>query len=627
MSATTRLTDWPVYDRPEDLPAVEAVPLSDRDLPSSTYELLVRAGTQWPDRRALTVLPSAARWADPDEWSFSDLLTRVHRIANALTGLGVGRSDAVAVLSPNTGDVLAATLAAETVGIAAPINPGLTGQQIEDLLRASDAKVLIAAGPNLAPTIWETARTLARELGLAAVLAVRPDGVDAEKPALEPIDGVVVGWLDDVAAAAEADKLLSTPPAATDTAGYFHTGGSTGTPKIAVHTHANEVTMAWILAACTSGDLVMLAALPLFHVNALMVTGIAPLFKGQHVVWAGPLGYRDPDLYPVFWKIIERYRVGAMSAVPTVYAVLGQVPIDADISSLTWPIVGAAPLPDAVRRQFHAHTGVELCEGYGLTEGTCACARSFPGAIRPDTVGQRMPYQGVKAVHIDEVTGVWTDLPTGETGVLVMSGPTVFPGYLRRGEDGLVPDPSGKIVDGWLDTGDLGSIDADEFVHLTGRAKDLIIRGGHNIDPAGIEDTLLAHPAVSGAAAVGRPDRHAGEVPVVYVTLRPGTRADNLVEWAAERVPERAAAPKDVYVIDEIPLTLVGKVYKPALRQDALRRVVDDEIAARGLDGVSASVTLELDQPIVEVSPGGRSDLDDLTAALDAYAFRWRYTS
>ena len=139
--------------------------------------------------------------------------------------------------------------------------------------------------------------------------------------------------------------------------------------------------------------------------------------------------------------------------------------------------------------------------------------------------------------------------------------------------------------DGWLDTGDLGTVDADGFVRLTGRAKDLIIRGGHNIDPAVIEEALLAHPAVSPAAAVGRPDRHAGEVPVAYVSLHPSASAgeEELRAWAADVVPEAAAAPKEVHIVDALPLTDVGKIFKPALRADVARRLVAGELTATGL--------------------------------------------
>ena len=149
--------------------------------------------------------------------------------------------------------------------------------------------------------------------------------------------------------------------------------------------------------------------------------------------------------------------------------------------------------------------------------------------------------------------------------MLAISGPTVFPGYVtERGRDGYVLDGRGKLVDGWLDTGDLARVDADGFVYLSGRAKDLIIRGGHNIDPAVIEDALLAHPAVAAAAAVGRPDPHAGEVPVAYVTLAAGASVgeDELRAWASARVAEPAAAPKIVTVLDTLPVTAIGKPYK-----------------------------------------------------------------
>ncbi|MEV4088978.1 long-chain fatty acid--CoA ligase, partial [Nonomuraea fuscirosea] len=201
------------------------------------------------------------------------------------------------------------------------------------------------------------------------------------------------------------------------------------------------------------------------------------------------------------------------------------------------------------------------------------------GRARPGSVGLRLPYQRIKAVAVDPGSGDWSDLPAGAEGLLVISGPAVFAGYLRDGE----PSRDGVVRDGWLDTGDHGSVDHDGYVYLTGRVKDLIIRGGHNIDPAVIETALLTHPQVSAAAAVGRPDRHAGEVPVAYVTLRAaGPTPQELREWAAARVPEAAAAPKEVIVVDRIPLTEVGKVFKPALRDDAARRLVARELAALG---------------------------------------------
>jgi fatty-acyl-CoA synthase len=169
---------------------------------------------------------------------------------------------------------------------------------------------------------------------------------------------------DDAAAAArrggaDADALPGPPPSSSDIASYLHTGGTTGTPKLAARTHSNEVSNAWMIACndLLDQDSVTFAALPLFHPNALLVTVLAPLLKGQHVVWGGPLGYRDTSLFGNFWKIVGRHRIAAMSAVPTVYSVLAQVPVDADISSLKLPIVGAAPLSPAVASAFETRTG------------------------------------------------------------------------------------------------------------------------------------------------------------------------------------------------------------------------------------------------------------------------------
>jgi fatty-acyl-CoA synthase len=282
-------------------------------------------------------------------------------------------------------------------------------------------------------------------------------------------------------------------------------------------------------------------------------------------------------------------------------------------------MVGASPLPTAVRAAFETHTGVKLLEGYGLTEATCASARGFPDAPRPGSVGQRLPYQHLKIVK----PGTWEELPPGQVGLLAISGPTVFAGYVTgRTQHGHVLDGCGQLHDGWFDTGDLARLDDDGFVHLTGRAKDLIIRGGHNIDPAAIEDALLAHPQVTAAGAVGRPDVHAGEVPVAYVTLMPGATVteQELRCWAAELVPERPATPKTVTVLDALPVTAVGKPYKLALRADATHRAVADALAVLG-DGIEVDTVPE--DGGVAVTVPSAMDQVPVKAALERYAIRW----
>ena len=378
--------------------------------PESTYRLLLDAAGAWPDGIATQWIPDPADHTRCLDWTYAELAGTATRIANALTVLGVRRQDAVTLSSVNTSMLYAATLAAQAVGIAAPVNPALSGERIAELIRRTGSRVLVAAGPELDPQLWQRLLEVARQAGMTAVLALRPDGARGDPPALgvtgDP-DGraLVVAYLDDMIAGQPSGHLAGADlPEADDLAAFVHTGGTTGAPKIAAHTHANQLACARGIALCSGlapGEGV-LGGLPLFHVNALIVTGIAPMFSGTRVVWPGPAGYRDKALYTRFWQIIEHYRIAAMSAVPTVYGTLAQVPVDADISSLRLPIVGASPLPASVREAFAAHTGRRLLEGYGLTEATCASTWTRPGEERPGSVGRALPGQQVKAVRIGD---------------------------------------------------------------------------------------------------------------------------------------------------------------------------------------------------------------------------------
>ena len=596
--------------------------------PESTYQLLLDAARTWPDGMATQWIPDPGDHTRCLAWTYAELAGTVTRIANALTALGVRREDAVTLASVNTSMLYAATLAAQAVGIAAPVNPALSAERIAELIRRTGSRVLVTAGPELDPQLWHRLLGVARQAGMTAVLALRPDGAHGDPPPLigdAPAGGTlngrgpVVAYLDDVIAGQPTDRLAGADlPAADDLAAFVHTGGTTGAPKVAAHTHANQLACARGIALCSGlapGEGV-LGGLPLFHVNALIVTGIAPMFSGARVVWPGPAGYRDKALYTRFWKIIEHYRIAAMSAVPTVYGTLAQVPVDADISSLRLPIAGASPLPASVREDFARHTGRRLLEGYGLTEATCASTWTRPGEERPGSVGRALPGQQVKAVRIAD-DGSWTDCAPGETGVLVIGGPAVFAGYVTDPDlGGPRVSREGVVRDGWLDTGDLGSVDAGGFVYLTGRAKDLIIRGGHNIDPRVIEEALLRHPGVRGAVAVGRPDRHSGEVPVAYVVPADPGRFDeaDLLAWAADAIDEPAARPKHIYPITAIPVTEVGKHFKPALIADAAVRAITEALAAAGVADARATAAHEDGRLVVTVTGADPGRVRDAVA-------------
>src|SRR5689334_430081 len=594
--------------------------------PESTYQLLLDAARAWPDGLATQWIPEPADHIRCLNWTYAELAGLVTRIANALTTLGVRRQDAVTLAGVNTSMLYAATLAAQAAGIAAPVNPALSGERIAELIRRTGSRVLVAAGPELDPRLWARLLGVARQAGMTAVLALRHDDAHGVPPALGTAgdggpDGhpLTVAYLDEMIAGQPADHLAGADmPGADDLAAFVHTGGTTGAPKVAAHTHANQLACGQGIALCSGlapGEGV-LAGLPLFHVNALIVTGIAPLFGGARVVWPGPAGYRGKALYARFWTIVEHYQIAAMSAVPTVYGTLAQVPVDADISTLRVPIVGASPLPGSVREDFAAHTGRRLLEGYGLTEATCATTWTRPGEERPGSVGRILPGQQIKAVTTG-ADGSWTDCGPGETGVLVIGGPAVFAGYVT---DPALRGPrvsrDGGVRDGWLDTGDLGQVDDGGLVYLTGRAKDLIIRGGHNIDPRVIEDALLAHPAVRAAAAVGRPDRHSGEVPVAYVVpAGPGPFDETeLLDWAGTAIGEAAARPKRIYPVDAIPLTSVGKQFKPALLADAAVRVAIEALAAAGLAGTQVTAAHEDGRLVLTVNGADPDRVHDAVA-------------
>jgi fatty-acyl-CoA synthase len=326
-----------------------------------------------------------------------------------------------------------------------------------------------------------------------------------------------------------------------------------------------------------------------------MVTGSMPFSIGAHVVLLGPRGYRDPSVIKNFYQIVDHYKAVSFSSVPTVLSVLLDIPKgDADISSLRYAICGAAPLSVELFKRFEAHSGMKILEGYGLTEGTCASSfNPYYGLQKIGSIGLRLPYMQMKILIVDEEGNMLREAETDEIGSVCINGPNVFKGYLDDAHNrGIWPK------EGWLNTGDQGRKDADGYFWLTGRTKELIIRGGHNIDPAAIEDPLYKLEGVQVAAAVGQPDAHAGEIPVAYVQLQENVKltAADILTYLKEKMGERAAVPKEVFIVDKIPLTPVGKIFKPALRWRAIQKVYQSELKAIDDLITSSEVTVTEDK-------------------------------
>ncbi|AQZ32575.1 acyl-CoA synthetase [Ectopseudomonas chengduensis] len=565
----------------QDIEQIESTPLSDRDLPSSTFELIRRTAQTSPEAAALSFILQGTGEETPLRLNYAELLGKITQTANAFHRLGLRPGKAVSFLLPNLPQTHYTIWGGEAAGIVNAINPLLDPEHIAELIHASNSELLVTLAPFPGTELWDKVDALRDQLPeLKAILCVDMANLlpEPQRSALKAQRGLLpegVLDFDETIAACPADHLESGRViTADDIASYFHTGGTTGTPKLAPHSHGNEVAMAYSMNLVTRfgvGD-VTLCGLPLFHVNGVIVTGLTAFIGGAEVLLATPQGYRNTTLISNFWKVIARHKVSFFSGVPTIYAGLLQIPSEGhDLSSLKYALCGAAPMPVELIRQFEAKTGLTLLEGYGLTEGTCgSCANPPAGERRPGSIGLPMPYCEVRIKVLDEQGSYLRDAAQDEIGNLCIRGATVFKGYLQASKN------AGIWVDGdWFNTGDLGRVDADGYIWLTGRSKDLIIRGGHNIDPQMIEEALHKHPAVAMAAAVGKPDEKAGELPVVYVQLKPGaqTSETELLEHAAAHIPERAAVPKDAWIIDAIPLTAVGKTFKPALRFDAIARV------------------------------------------------------
>ncbi|HSV46233.1 MAG TPA: AMP-binding protein, partial [Ramlibacter sp.] len=488
-----------------------AAPLESRLPPGGVWTMLESAGMRHADRPALSFLPQGDPHEPAETWTHAQLLVRCRQLANWLHAHGVGRESGVAVLLPNLPQTYFALFGSQAAAVVCPISPTLGAAAIAGLLLAGHCEVIVTEGPGRNPALWERAcAAVALAPHVRRVLAVGGGG-----PGMP--EGVAVHDFDRACGAQRGDQLdfepTQDPQAPT---ARFHTGGTTGAPKLATHTQRNQVYLAWCM-----GELVdfgprdvVLIGLPLFHVHAVIPLSMGPLIQGGHLVLLGPQGFRHAAVMQGFWRIVERFGATCFSAVPTVYAGLLQVDIaGARLDSLRVAFSGSAPLARQVAQDVRARTGLVILEGYGLSEGTCLSTLSpLRGPRRVGSIGLRLPYQAMKVARLDE-QGRWlADCAPGDTGSLLIQGPNVFAGYA---------DPAQTVAafaaPGWLNTGDLGHCDAQGYFWISGRAKDLIKRSGHSIDPQGVEEALHADPAVALAAVVARPDSRAGEVPVAFV--------------------------------------------------------------------------------------------------------------
>lgn len=610
----------------EDLKKIEAEkPWSERDVAKSIYDFVTQTKAKHGARPAISYQLLSDPSSKSETLSWNDLHAQVTQAANAFRSLGVGEKDVVAYVLPNCLETAITLLGGASAGIVNPINPLLEPEQIAAILRETKAKVVVtlkafpktdvpqkvAEAVRLAPQVKTVLEVdLVRYLSGAKrfiVPMIRPKNPVNHRAQVLDFNATL--------ARHSGDKLAFADSTADRVAAYFHTGGTTGMPKVAQHKVSGMVYNGWLGATLLfkESDCLM-CPLPLFHVFAAYPILMSVIASGAHVVFPTPAGYRGEGVFDNLWKLIERYRCSYLITVPTALSALMQRPINADVSTLRGAFSGSAPLPLELFSRFEKATGVQIIEGYGLTECTCLVSVNPPdGNKKIGSVGLPFPYTHVRILQ--KTPDGYRNCETDEVGEICVANPGVF-----EGSTYTEPDKNHDLFaeDRFLRTGDLGRIDAQGYLFITGRAKDLIIRGGHNIDPALIEEALMGHPAVAFVGAIGEPNAHSGELPCAYVELvkNASVTVEELNSYASDHIAERAALPKHIEILSELPKTAVGKVFKPDLRRRAVTRIYDAALADAGIDAFVEAVVEDKKRGLVAMIKR-RSKVDEAkTAAL-----------
>ena len=622
----------------ESVRAVEAQGAWDTlDVAKSIYQLLGRTKAAHGGKDAVTFQLTSGPKDRSETLSWNALHGRVTQAANLFRSLGIGEADVVAYVLPNCMETAITLLGGAVAGIVSPINPLMEPDQIASILRETKAKVVVTLRSfpktELAQRVAEAVRLAPNVHTVLEVDLTRYLGPPKSwiVPLLRPKNPVQhsasVKNFNAECARQPSDKLTFQDITIDRVAAYFHTGGTTGMPKVAQHRVSGMIYQGWAGGNLifTPSD-VVICPLPLFHVFAAYPILMSMATCGAHVVFPTPAGYRGEGVFDNFWKLIERWRVTYMITVPTALAALLQRPIDANVSSLRGAISGSSPLPLELYRRFEKVTGVQIIEGYGLTECTCLVScNPAEGTKKSGSVGLVLPYSQVRILHMDGSGTVTRECGVDEVGEICIANPGVSVGATYTEPD---KNKGLYVMDRFLRSGDLGRLDSDGYLFITGRAKDLIIRGGHNIDPAIIEEALMGHPSVAFAGAIGQPDAHAGELPCVYVEMVKGanTSAEDLMAFAVEHISERAAVPKHIELLDELPKTAVGKVFKPDLRRKAITRVYNAALAEAGLSATVQRVVEDKKRGLVaQLHKTGAVEDAAVTAVLGEFITPWEW--
>ena len=457
------------------------------------------------------------------KWTFGELAAEVDSIARMLRERVPG--DTVGILLLNSERYVATILAVWKAGkTAVPLNYLLPPQELAFIIRDSGMSAIVSS-----------------QFFAQALAAVKPLFGDkgvilmADAPEFTQSSGVA------------APKHEYRNPAL-----YLYTSGTTGRPKGVILTHRNLLHNVGSCAKAGEFDArdAFLCLLPFFHTYAITGTILLPLLNGCSMVLV------DRFHPHKVLKLIEEHRISVFLAIPSMYRVLAMSEGGFNVTSVRFPISGGEPLPIAVADAFEKRFGVHICEGYGQTEAAPVVTLNLPGKRKLGTVG--LPLPGIEIEIWDEGKNL---LPLETIGEIMVRGENVMEGYYRQ------PDETAKtITRDWLHTGDLGKLDSEGFVTITGRKKDLIISAGENIYPREIEEVLATHPKVKEVAVIGVKDESRGEVPKAFLLLHEGMAVEDkeLRAFCREKLAGYKV-PKHFEVLADLPRTPTGKVLKRLL--------------------------------------------------------------
>ena len=503
-----------------------ASPISTTDLSSTNPGTLLDLLNAAPAQQTALILPETGIRV-----SYADLRAQVMEMAAGLRALGIHRADRVATVLPNGSAAIVTFLAASIAGTAAPLNPGYREDEVKFYLEDTAARVLLCPA----------------------------EGADAARRAAEGRVPVHTVEMDEkgfvrLAEVPKTNNVTLEPPSPDDIALVLHTSGSTGRPKRVPLRHGNIAASARNIVktyALSERD-VALCAMPLFHVHGLVASTLSTLLSGGSIVVPAkfnPLA---------FWRTVRDCRVSWYSAVPTIHQLLlaragKERPAGCD--GLRFIRSCSAALAPEMMQRMEEVFGVPVLEAYGMTEASHQmCSNQLPPRARK--AGSVGPGTGVK-VSIMDAEG--NHLAGGQRGEVVIQGPNVVSGYENN------PEANAKsFTSGWFRTGDQGFIDADGYLTLTGRIKELINRGGEKIAPREIDEVLLTHPAVAEAVAFGVPHATWGEEVAAAVVLREPQKEAVILAYCRERLAE-FKCPKKVYIVEAIPRTATGKIQRMAV--------------------------------------------------------------